>query len=121
MFLKLDHQKLDGYISSRVFVPGCYKQTKALPVYEKFGRISHVRRDSLSVPLNMAEGASRKPGAERKKYYQVGTGSVMEIDAAMDIANYPGYIKTIDTTNPGQSMIASFKLFTGLIKSYGSN
>jgi four helix bundle protein len=120
MFLNLDHQKLDVYTASRVFVSECYKLTKSLPVDEKFGMISQVRRAALSVYLNIAEGASRKSGAERKRYYEVARGSVIEIDAALDIANDLGYIKTIDTTNLGQS-IASFKLLTGLIKSEGKN
>ena len=121
MFLKLDHQKLDVYTSSRAFVLDCYKLPKALPVDEKFGMISQVRRAALSVHLNIAEGASRKSGAERKRYYEVARGSVIEIDAALDIANDLGYIKAIDTTSLGQSMIASFKLVTGLIKSEGKN
>lgn len=121
MFLKLDHQKLDVYTCSRIFVLECYKLTKALPVDEKFGMISQVRRAALSVHLNIAEGASRKSGTERKRYYEIARGSVIEIDAALDIANDLGYIKTIDTTNLGQSMVASFKLLTGLIKSEGKN
>ena len=121
MFLKLDHQKLDVYTSSRAFVLECYKLTKALPSDEKFGMISQVRRAALSVHLNIEEGASRKSGTERKRYYEVARGSVIEIDAALDIANDLGYIKTIDTTNLGQSMITSFKLLTGLIKSEGKN
>jgi four helix bundle protein len=121
MFLKLDHQKLDVYTTSRVFVLECYKLTRSLPVDEKFGMISQVRRAALSVHLNIAEGASRKSAVERKRYYEVARGSVIEVDAALDIANDLGYIKTIDTTNLGQSMIASFKLLTGLIKSEGNN
>jgi len=121
MFLKLDHQKLDVYTSSRAFVLECYKLTKALPSDERFGMIGQVRRAALSVHLIIAEGASRKSGAERKRYYEVTRGSVIEIDAALDIASDLGYIKTIDTANLGQSMVTSFKLLTGLIKSEGKN
>ena len=121
MFLKLDHQKLDVYTYSRAFVLECYKITKYLPTEEKFGLISQVRRAALSVHLNIAEGGSRKSGAERKRYYEIARGSVIEIDAALEIATDLGYIKTIDTTNLGQSMITSFKLLTGLIKSEAKN
>jgi four helix bundle protein len=121
MFLKLNHQKLDIYTSSRVFVLECYRLTKSLPADEKFGMISQVRRAALSVHLNIAEGSSRKSGAERKRYYEVARGSVIEIDAALDIANNLGYMKPTDTNNLGQAMVTCFKLLTGLIKSETRN
>jgi hypothetical protein len=37
MFLKLNHQKLDLYSVSRLFVLECYKLGKLLPADEKFG------------------------------------------------------------------------------------
>jgi len=92
MFLQLNHQKLDVFKSSKVFVLECYKLSKALPVEEKFGMISQIRRAALSVYLNIAEGASRKSEAERKRYYEIARGSLIEIDAALDIAKELGYL-----------------------------
>jgi len=63
MFLKLNRQRLDIYGISRQFVLEYYKLTVKLPVEEKFGMITQIRRAALSVHLNTAEGAStiRKP------------------------------------------------------------
>ena len=116
MFLQLNHQRLEVYKVSRQFVFECFKLTKSLPPDEKFGMISQVRRAALSVHLNIAEGSSRKSGVERKRYYEIARGSVIEIDAALDISNDLGYLKTIATDNLGQSMIMCFKLLTGLIR-----
>jgi four helix bundle protein len=69
--------------------------TKDLPVEEKFGMITQVRRAALSVHLNFAEGSSRKSDAERKRYYEIATGSVIEIDAALDIANDLHYLSKL--------------------------
>ena len=82
MFLTLNHQKLDIYQFSKTFVQECYKLTKFLPPDEKFGMISQIRRAALSVQLNIAEGVSRRSEAERKRYYEISGGSVIEIDAA---------------------------------------
>jgi four helix bundle protein len=71
MFLKLNHQKLDIYGMSRQFVFECYRVTMKLPVEEKFGMITQIRRAALSVHLNIAEGASRKSATERRRYYEV--------------------------------------------------
>jgi four helix bundle protein len=117
MFLKLNHQKLDIYGISRQFVFECYKLTKSLPAEERFGMITQIRRAALSVHLNIAEGSSRKSEAERKRYYEIARGSVIEIDAALDVANDLEYLKTISIVTLGDFMIKCFKILSGLIKS----
>src|SRR5678815_3676130 len=117
MFLKLHHQKLDIYGASRQFVLECYRLTKGLPVEEKFGMITQIRRAALSVHLNIAEGSSRKLEAERKRYYEIAKGSVIEIDAALDIAVDLAYMDGLNTESLGESMIRCFKKLTGLILS----
>lgn len=59
MFLKLNHQQLDVFKASRIFVLECYKLSKILPDSERFGMISQIRRVALSVHINIAEGSSR--------------------------------------------------------------
>lgn len=93
----------------------CYKLTRNLPLEERFGMISQIRRAALSVHLNIAEGASRKSEVERKRYYEIARGSVVEIDAALDVANDLEYLKTIQTDNLSVAMIKCFKLLSGLI------
>ena len=115
MFLKLNHQKLDIYSFSKAFVLECYKLTKSLPDSEKFGMISQIRRAALSVHLNIAEGSSRKSETERKRFYEIARGSIIEIDAALDIANNLKYLDNYDTLNIGETMIRCFKILSGLI------
>ena len=116
MFLTLNHQKLDVYTISRSFVFECYNLTRSLPNEEKFGMISQIRRAALSVHLNIAEGASRKSEQERKRYYEIARGSLIEIDAALDIAKELAYLNNLELTKLGESMIRCFKLLTGLIE-----
>ena len=115
MFLTLNHQKLEVYSYSKSFVLESYKLTKILPDYEKFGMISQIRRAALSVHLNIAEGSSRKSETERKRYYEISRGSIIEIDAAIDIAHELGYLKNFDLNRMGETMISCFKLLSGLI------
>ena len=86
MFLQLNHQKLDVFAVAKAFTLECYRFTKLLPSEERFNMIQQIRRAALSVCLNIAEGASRKSGIERKRYYEVARGSIIEIDAALDIS-----------------------------------
>lgn len=120
MFLTQNHQKLDVYTASRSFVAEVYKLSKHLPVEEKFGMISQIRRAALSVHLNIAEGASRKSGQERKRYYEVARGSVIEVDAALDIAKDLLYLNNLNIETLGAATIKIFKILTGLIGSSGS-
>ena len=121
MFLKLNHQKLEVFTKSREFVLECYKLSNMLPGDERFGVVTQIRRAAVSVYLNIAEGSSRKSEAERKRYYEIARGSVIEIDAALDIATDLEYLKNYDSRKLGEAMIVSFKLLSGLIQSGTKN
>ena len=116
MFLILNHQRLDVYTSSRQFVLEGYKLSKSLPSDEKYVMVSQIRRAALSVHLNVAEGSSRKSETERKRYYEIARGSIIEIDAALDIASDLGYLQNIGVEILGKAMITCFKVLTGLIR-----
>jgi four helix bundle protein len=79
--------------------------------------ISQIRRAALSTHLNIAEGASRKSEAERKRYYEITRGSIIEIDAALDIALDLEYLVNINTEALGQRMTGCFRMLTGMINS----
>ena len=121
MFLTLNHQKLDLYSFSRTFVLECYKLTKTFPTDEKFGMISQIRKAALSVHLNIAEGSSRRSEIERKRCYEISRGSIIEIDASIDIANELGCLNNYDLNKLGGLMIKCFKLLSGLINPKASH
>lgn len=116
MFLQLSHTKLEVYKTSREFAFECYKLTKNLPAEEKYAMSSQIRRAALSVHLNIAEGSSRKSEVERKRYYEIARGSVIEIDAALDVASDLNYLKNFNSEKLGETMIKMFKLLSGMIE-----
>ena len=83
--------------------------------------ISQIRRAALSVHLNIAEGSSRKSEIERKRYYEISRGSIIEIDAAIDIAHDLNYLENIQLDKLGEQMIRCFKMLTGMINSQKTN
>ena len=117
MFLELAHTKLKVYGFSRQFSLECYKITKCFPPDERFALMQQIRRAAVSVHLNIAEGCSRRSEIERKRYFEISRGSIIEIDAALDIASDLGYCYKKDMETLGESMVNSFKCLTGLIKS----
>lgn len=86
MFLQLAHTKLHVYQHSKAFTLECYKVTKLLPTDERFAMVQQIRRAALSVHLNIAEGASRRSVADRKRFYEIARGSLIEVDTAIGLA-----------------------------------
>jgi four helix bundle protein len=115
MFLQLEHKRLDIYNVSKLFVHACYQLTKTLPTEERFNMVSQIRRAALSIQLNIAEGASRKSNAERKRFYEIARGSLIEIDAALDIAVDLNYIIKEELEKLGELMIRCFQMLTKMV------
>jgi four helix bundle protein len=115
MFLQLGHTKLTAFTVSEELTLECYKLTRLFPPDEKFAMVQQIRRAALSVHLNIAEGSSRQSEVERKRYFEVARGSVIEIDAAIDIAFKLGYVNGDQLKVVGDLIVKSFKLLTGLI------
>ena len=84
--LKLNHKKLDVWKISKEFVREIYSLTKNFPEDEKFGMISQMKRAALSVPLNIAEGASRFSKLERKRFYEISRSSLVEVDTQLELS-----------------------------------
>jgi four helix bundle protein len=116
MFLHLGHTKTEVFQQSKLMALECYKITKVFPADEKFAMISQIRRASLSVHLNIAEGCSRKSIAERKRYFEIARGSVIEIDAAIGIAFELNYCNQESLEILGNLIVSNFKQLTALIK-----
>ena len=121
MFLQLGHTKLEVYAASQQFVLECYKLTKTFPAEEKFALTQQIRRAAISVHLNISEGSSRRSEADRKRFFEISRGSVIEIDAALDVASDLEYCTIENNQTLGQSLIKCFKLLTGLINAQTKN
>jgi four helix bundle protein len=116
MFLPLAHTKLDVYKCSREFVLSCYSITRLLPYEERYIITQQIRRAAMSVHLNLAEGSSRKSQTERKRYYEIARGSIIEIDAALDICFGLNYL-SIETMQPtGDLMVRTFRMLSSMIE-----
>src|SRR5688500_7760030 len=117
MFLQLAHTKLDIFKCSRELTLASYRLTKQFPDHEKFGMVQQIRRAAISVHLNIAEGCSRRSQTERKRYFEIARGSVIEVDTALDIAHELMYSTLDEMDSTGQLLIRAFKMLTALMNS----
>jgi len=117
MFLQLGHTKLDVYTTARQLIKQSYRVVSKFPIEEKYILSQQIKRAALSVQLNIAEGSSRRSDVERKRFYEIARGSVIEIDAALDAALDLGYCSSENLTDFGDTIIKCFKYLSGLINS----
>ena len=86
MFLELSHTKTPVFQQTEYLALESYRITKTFPADERFAMVQQIRRAVLSVHMNLAEGCSRKSSTERKRFFEIARGSVIEIDAAIGLA-----------------------------------
>lgn len=117
MFLNLNHYKLDVYKSARELRFECYKILVRLPDSERFNLTDQIRRASTSVVLNITEGCSRKSETERKRYFEIARGSVIELDSCFDIIIECNYVQKENLEKIGKLIKTTFILLSGMLKS----
>ncbi len=72
---------------SRKLTKNIYQISSKFPNEKKFGLTSQIRRASISVSSNTAEGSSRKSGIEQARYTEISFGSLLEIMNQLIVAN----------------------------------
>lgn len=68
------------------------KIARQLPDFEKFNMSSQQGRAALSVPLNIAEGSSRKSKKEFDHYLTIALGSCFEMESIIRMASIAQYV-----------------------------
>ncbi|MEX0945488.1 MAG: four helix bundle protein [Balneolaceae bacterium] len=95
--LKLGHKNLIVYKRSIELVSEIYVITNRYPSEERYGLVSQLRRSAVSVPSNIAEGASRKSYNERKRFYEISRSSLVEMDTQIDLSIHLKYLSLKET------------------------
>src|SRR3989344_8456482 len=96
-----------------------YNLTKKFPKEEQFGLTNQIRRASVSVVSNIAEGFSRYSSREKAQFYRHSLGSLSELQSQLLIAKDIHYITKEDFDAFALQTITASKLINGLIKSSG--
>ena len=79
------------------FVEEIYKLSKALPKDELYGLTNQLRRASVSIPSNIAEGNSRHTSQDYIRFLAIAKGSKSEVDTQLEICTRLGYLSNEQT------------------------
>lgn len=79
-------KELEIWKRSRKFSSSIYNITSTFPETEKFGLVNQLRRASVSIPSNIAEGSSRQSNKDFSRFLEIAIGSAYEIETQLLIA-----------------------------------
>ena len=110
------HRKLDVWKKAMDLVVDVYHITSEFPKSEEYGLSSQMRRASVSVPSNLAEGAARKGNKEFKQFLNIAQGSLSELDTQVELAFMLGYLVSERHSELMSKMTEISKRLFGLAK-----
>ncbi|KXK48229.1 MAG: 30S ribosomal protein S23 [Chlorobi bacterium OLB5] len=113
--LKLNHKNLAVWEKSLKLIKEVYRLTAKLPKEEQYVLTSQLRRASISVASNIAEGSARKSVSERKRFYQISRSSSVEIDTQIEICKLLEYFIDNDLNDIDIELNNVFALLTAMI------
>jgi hypothetical protein len=85
-------EKLNVWVASKDLALLIYKSSEAFPKSENFGLVNQIRRSSISVSSNIAEGNSRKTKMDRLRFLNIAYSSLMEMLSQSIIGYELGFI-----------------------------
>lgn len=77
------YRKLDAWQKAMDMVDAIYSISREFPQDEKFGLTSQIRRATISVPSNIAEGYGRAHRREYVHHLYMARGSLMEAETQL--------------------------------------
>lgn len=74
------------------FVKRIYQETANFPDNERYGLVSQIRRASVSIPSNIAEGQARQHTGEFRQFLFITLGSIAEVETQIIISQELGFM-----------------------------
>ena len=91
-----NYKDLEVWKRSIALITVLYKLTAKFPATECYGLVTQIRRASISIAANIAEGWGRGSRGEYIQFLTVARGSLMELETHLIIANNLHFLKPED-------------------------
>ena len=108
------HQNLDVWKKAIDLTVCVYAATETFPRDEKFGLTSQIRRATVSIAANIAEGAARRSAKEFRNFLSIAQGSASEVETELLIAYRLGYLSKLEFETLVAKLEEIGRMITGL-------
>jgi four helix bundle protein len=114
------YQDLKAWQEAMNLAEECYKVTKQFPKEETYGITSQIRRASVSIPANIAEGYGKRTRGEYLQFLYIAQGSLKELETHL-LLSIRVKLAVADNINPVLTQCKLVgKILLGLIRSLES-
>ena len=110
------HKDLDVWRLAVDLAEDIYATSKAFPRDEQFGMTAQMRRASVSIASNIAEGAGRQTQREFTQFLYIALGSASELETQIEIARRVGLAKAGDWDRLEPHLARVAQMLRGLIR-----
>jgi four helix bundle protein len=112
------YRKLIAYQKAKEVVKHTYKLLKKFPAEERYAMSDQLRRASVSITSNIAEGINRYSVKDKSHFIEMSYGSLMEVSSQFEIAEELGYITAEERLSMDQLIEEVARLLSGLQKTF---
>lgn len=112
------YRKLIAYQKAKEVVKRAYRLMKKFPADERFAMCDQLRRASVSITSNIAEGVTRYSVKDKAHFIEMSYGPLMEVSSQFEIAEELGYISIEERLSMDQLIEEVARLLSGLQKTY---
>ena len=120
MHEKKGYEKLEVYERSYKAGLAVYRMTRTYPKEEIYAMTDQMRRASVSIPLNIAEGyAKRSSQEEFKRFLLMAIGSSNEMSVLIEYSKDLGYISEEQYVKASKEYDEIGRMLNSLIKAVG--
>jgi four helix bundle protein len=114
--MAFDHERLDVYRLAIEFISSAENVASRLPRGRGY-LADQLRRASLSIVLNIAEGAGEFSGGDKAQFYARARGSATESAAVIDVCLKLDLMDQLETINSKTLLERVVQMLTKLIQS----
>jgi len=110
------HHTLKAWQHAQRLAVECVKAASRFPDFEQTALADQLRRACYSIPLNIAEGTTRRGTRDYRRFLDTAWGSLAEVQTALVIARDVGYIQLPEFARLEDLATETSKTLFGLLR-----
>ncbi len=115
-----DFRDLQVWHKAHRLVLAAYAATSGFPKQEMFGLVSQIRRASVSIPANIAEGCGRRGNGEFHRFLSIAMGSASELEYELLLARDLGFMQPSVHSKMHASVVEVKRMLAPLLRKVDS-